>query len=168
TLDFSIREGSTLRGATRQMIEAGVPLPEWRVILLARVNGASGSVKAGSYAAAEGITPLLLIRKIVRGEYAQAEIVFPEGWTCRQMRELMSAHQDLKHDTATLEAAAIMEKLGEPGVFAEGLFFPDTYIFAKGSSELAVRPGARGAMKAQLAAAWARRDADLPVADEYE
>ena len=168
TLDFSIREGSTLRGATRQMVEAGVPLPEWRFVLLARVNGASGAVKAGSYQAAEGITPLLLIRKIVRGEYAQAEIVFPEGWTFRQMRELMSAHQDLKHDTANLGAAEIMEKLGEPGVFAEGLFFPDTYIFAKGSSELAVLARARGAMKSQLAAAWARRDADLPVADEYE
>ena len=168
TLDFSIREGSTLRAATRQMVEAGVPLPEWRFNLLARVNGASGSVKAGSYQAAEGITPLLLIRKIVRGEYAQAEIVFPEGWTFRQMRELMSAHQDLKHDTANLEAAEIMEKLGEPGVFAEGLFFPDTYIFAKGSGELAVLARARGAMKSQLAAAWAKRDADLPVADEYE
>jgi UPF0755 protein len=168
TLDFAIREGSTLRGATRQMVEAGVPLPEWRFNLLARVNGASGSVKAGSYQAAEGITPILLVRKIVRGEYAQAEIVFPEGWTFRQMRELMSAHQDLKHDTADLEAAEIMEKLGEPGVFAEGLFFPDTYIFAKGSSELAVLARARGAMKSQLAAAWAKRDADLPVADEYE
>jgi len=168
TLDFSIREGSTLRGATRQMVEAGVPLPEWKFNLLARVNGASGAVKAGSYQAAEGITPLLLIRKIVRGEYAQAEIVFPEGWTFRQMRELMSAHQDLKHDTANLEPAEIMEKLGEPGVFAEGLFFPDTYIFAKGSSELAVLARARGAMKSQLAAAWAKRDADLPVADEYE
>ena len=168
TLDFSIREGSTLRGATRQLVEAGVPLPEWKFILLARVNGASGSVKAGSYQVAEGITPFLLIRKIVRGEYAQAEIVFPEGWTLRQMRELMSAHQDLKHDTANLEAAEIMEKLGEPGAFAEGLFFPDTYIFAKGSSELAVLARARGAMKSQLAAAWAKRDADLPVADEYE
>jgi UPF0755 protein len=168
TLDFSIREGSTLRGATRQMVEAGVPLPEWKFNLLARVNGASGAVKAGSYQAAEGITPLLLIRKIVRGEYAQAEIVFPEGWTFRQMRELMSAHQDLKHDTANLDAAEIMDKLGEPGVFAEGLFFPDTYIFAKGSSELAVLARARGAMKGQLAAAWAKRDADLPVADEYE
>jgi UPF0755 protein len=150
------------------MVEAGVPLPEWKFNLLARVNGASGSVKAGSYQAAEGITPILLVRKIVRGEYAQAEIVFPEGWTFRQMRELMSAHQDLKHDTADLEAAEIMEKLGEPGVFAEGLFFPDTYIFAKGSSELAVLARARGAMKSQLAAAWAKRDADLPVADEYE
>jgi len=168
TLDFSIREGSTLRGATRQMVEAGVPLPEWKFNLLARVNGASGAVKAGSYQAAEGITPLLLIRKIVRGEYAQAEIVFPEGWTFRQMRELMGAHQDLKHDTANLDAAEIMGKLGEPGVFAEGLFFPDTYIFAKGSSELAVLARARGAMKSQLAAAWAKRDADLPVADEYE
>src|SRR5262245_7654409 len=153
-LDFSIREGSTLRSATRQLVEAGVPLPEWKFILLARINGASGAVKAGSYQVTPGITPLLLIRKIVRGEYAQAEIVFPEGWTFRQMRELMWAHQDLRHDTASLEPADIMQKLGEPDAFPEGMFFPDTYIFAKGSSEFAVLVRARGAMKSQLAAAW--------------
>jgi UPF0755 protein len=168
TLDFSIREGSTLRGATRQLVDAGIPLTEWKFVLLARINGASGSVKAGSYQVAEGVTPLLLIRKIVRGEYALAEIVFPEGWTFRQMRELLGAHQDLKHDTATLGEAEIMEKLGEPGAVPEGLFFPDTYVFAKGSSELAVLARARHAMKGQLEAAWAKRDPDLPVADQYE
>jgi UPF0755 protein len=168
TVDFSIRPGSTLRGATRQLIDAGLPLPEWQFVLLARVNGASGAVKAGSYQVAEGVTPLLLIRKIVRGEYAQAEIVFPEGWTFRQMRELMGAHQDLKHDTAGLADADIMQKLGEPGTTAEGMFFPDTYVFAKGSSDLAVLARARRAMKSQLEAAWAKRDPDLPMADPYE
>lgn len=168
TVNFSIRGGSSLRSATRQLIEAGLPLSEWKFNLLARINGASGAVKAGSYQAVEGVTPLLLVRKIVRGEYAQAEIVFPEGWTFRQMRELMSAHQDLKHDTANLDQAEIMRKLGEPGAFPEGLFFPDTYVFAKGSSDLAVLARARGAMKSLLAAAWAKRDPDLPVAGEYE
>src|SRR5262245_59671996 len=168
TVDFSIRQGSSLRSATRQLVEAGLPLSEWKFVLLARINGASGAVKAGSYQATEGVTPLLLVRKIVRGEYAQAEIVFPEGWTFRQMRELMGAHQDLRHDTAALEAAEIMEKLGEPGAFAEGMFFPDTYIFAKGSSDLAVLARARGAMRNRLAVAWSKRDPDLPVADEYE
>src|SRR5215472_4869871 len=128
-LDFSIRQGSTLRSATRQLVEAGVPVSEWKFVVLARINGAGGAVKAGSYQVTDGITPLLLIRKLVRGEYAQAEIVFPEGWTFRQMRELMDAHQDLKHDTASLADAEIMEKLGEPGGAAEGLFFPDTNIF---------------------------------------
>ena len=168
TVDFSIRPGSSLRAATRQLIDAGLRLNEWEFVLLGRINGASGAVKAGSYQVTEGITPLLLIRKIVRGEYAQAEIVFPEGWTFRQMRELMSAHQDLKHDTASLGAKEIMQKLGEPGAIPEGLFFPDTYIFAKGSSDLAVLARARGAMKSQLEEAWAKRDPGLPLADPYE
>jgi UPF0755 protein len=167
-LDFSIRQGSTLRSATRQLVDAGVPLSEWKFVLLARINGAGGAVKAGSYQVNDGVTPLLLIRKLVRGEYAQAEIVFPEGWTFRQMRELMDAYQDLKHDTAGLEEAEIMEKIGEPGANAEGLFFPDTYVFAKGSSDLAVLARARRAMKSHLDAAWAGRDPDLPVADPYE
>jgi UPF0755 protein len=168
TMDFTIKPGSSLRSATRQLVEAGLPLNEWEFILLARLNGASGTVKAGSYQVVEGVTPRLLIRKIVRGEYAQAEIVFPEGWTFRQMRELMGAHQDLKHDTAGLADAEIMQKLGEPGLVPEGMFFPDTYIFAKGSSDLAVLARARRAMKGQLEAAWATRDSGLAVADPYE
>jgi len=167
-VDFSIRPGSTLRGATRQLIDAGLPLSEWKFVLLARVNGASAAVKAGSYQVGAGVTPFLLLRKITRGEYAQAEILFPEGWTFRQMREAMAAHPDLRSDTAGLGEAAIMEKLGDPGVIAEGMFFPDTYVFAKGSSDLAVLARARRAMKTRLDAAWAKRDPGLPLADPYQ
>jgi peptidoglycan lytic transglycosylase G len=168
TVDFSIRQGSTLRGATRQLIDAGLPLPEWKFVLLARANGASAAVKAGSYQVATGVTPLLLIRKIVRGEYAQAEILLLEGWTFRQMRDAMNAHVDLKHDSEALPEAEIMARLGEPGVIPEGMFFPDTYVFAKGTSDLAVLARARRAMKRQLDAAWAQRDPGLPMADAYQ
>ena len=168
TLDFSIRPGSTLRSATRQLVDAGLHLTEWQFVLLARVYGASSAVKAGSYQVSQGVTPLLLVRKITRGEYAQAEILFLEGWTFRQMREAMQAHADLKHDTAGLAEIEILSKLGESEAVAEGLFFPDTYVFAKGSSELAVLARARRAMKGQLEAAWATRDPGLPIADPYE
>jgi len=168
TVDFSIRPGSTLRSATRQLIDAGLPLPEWKFVLLARANGASAAVKAGSYQVSEGVTPLILIRKIMRGEYAQAEVLFLEGWTFRQMREALEGHPDLKHDTAGLAEAEIMARLGDPGIIPEGMFFPDTYVFAKGSSDLAVLARARRAMKGQLDAAWAKRDPDLPIADPYE
>jgi UPF0755 protein len=168
TVDFSIRPGSTLRSATRQLVDAGLHLTEWKFVLLARVNGGSGAVKAGSYQVAAGVTPLLLIRKITRGEYAQTEILFLEGWTFRQMREAMEAHVDLKHDTAGLAEMEILSRLGESRAVAEGLFFPDTYVFAKGSSDLAVLARARRAMRSQLEAAWATRDPDLPIADPYE
>ncbi|HVQ60927.1 MAG TPA: endolytic transglycosylase MltG [Burkholderiales bacterium] len=168
TVDFSIRPGSSLRSATRQLIDAGIPLDEWQFVMVARANGASTSVKAGSYQIALGVTPLLLIRKITRGEYAQAEIIFVEGWTFRQMREAIESHDDLKHDTAGLAETEIMAKLGESGAVAEGMFFPDTYIFAKGSSDIAVLARSRRAMKTRLEAAWATRDPGLPVSDPYE
>jgi UPF0755 protein len=168
TVEFSIRPGSTLRGATRQIIEAGLPMPDWKFILLARANGASGSVKAGSYQVSAGVTPLLLIRKIMRGEVAQAEVLFVEGWNFRQMREAMNAHGDLKHDSASLSEAEIMAKLGAPEVFPEGMFFPDTYVFAKGASDIAVLARAHRVMKRQLESAWSKRAADLPMADPYE
>lgn len=168
TVDFSIRPGSSLRSATRQLIDAGIPLDEWQFVMVARANGASTSVKAGSYQIAAGVTPLLLIRKITRGEYAQAEIIFVEGWTFRQMRDAIEAHGDLKHDTAGLEETEIMARLGESGAVPEGMFFPDTYIFAKGSSDIAVLARSRRAMKTRLEAAWATRDPGLPVSDPYE
>src|SRR3977135_1342761 len=112
TVEFSILPGSTLRGATRQIVEAGLSMPEWKFILLARANGASAGVKAGSYQVSDGVTPLQLVRKIMRGEYAQAEILFVEGWNFRQMREALNAHADLKHDSTSLSEAQIMAQLG--------------------------------------------------------
>jgi len=168
TVEFSIRPGSTLRGVTRQVIEAGLVMPGWKFNLLARVNGASAGIKAGSYQVSAGVTPLLLIRKIMRGEYAQAEILFVEGWNFRQMREALNAHLDLKHDSASLSEAEIMARLGAPGMFPEGMYFPDTYVFAKGSSDLAVLARAHRAMKRQLESAWSERAPDLPMTDSYE
>src|SRR5712664_4802656 len=168
TVEFSIRPGSTLRGATRQIIEAGLPMPGWKFVLLARANGANAGIKAGSYQVSEGVTPLQLIRKIMRGEYAQAEILFVEGWNFRQMREALNAHVDLKHDSAGLSEAQIMAKLAAPEMLPEGMFFPDTYVFAKGSSDLAVLARARGAMKRQLESAWAGRAPDSSLTDPYE
>jgi UPF0755 protein len=168
TVEFSIRPGSALRSATRQIVEAGVPVPGWQFNLLARAYGESERLKAGMYEVSTGVTPLSLLRKITRGEYAMAEILFVEGWTFRQMRDAMNAHAGLKHDSAELSDGEIMAKLGAVEAFPEGLFFPDTYVFAKGSSDIAVLARAYGTMQKQLATAWAGRESDLPLGDPYE
>jgi UPF0755 protein len=54
-----------------------------------------------------------------------------------------------------------MVRLGKPGVAPEGRFFPDTYTYGKGASELRVMQRALNAMDKQLAAAWAQRDTSL-------
>jgi peptidoglycan lytic transglycosylase G len=167
-LEFSIRQGSALRAATRQIIDAGVALPAWQFIVLARSSGHQGRIKAGSYQVSEGVTPFQILRKITQGEFAQADVVVIEGWTFRQLRAALDAHPELRHDSTAASDDQIMERLGDPGVAAEGMFFPDTYIFAKGDSDFAVLGRAHRVMKRRLEQAWAQRDPRLPFETPYE
>ena len=166
-LDFTVKAGSTLRSASRQIEEAGVAMPAWQFTLLGRALGKAAEIKAGSYQLAEGVTPLKLLEKLTRGDVTQAEIVLLEGWTFRQMRAALDAHAHVRHDTAGLTERQIMEKLGVEGA-AEGRFFPDTYLFAKGSSDLEVLKRSYRQMEKLLLTEWEQRQANLPYASPYE
>lgn len=165
--DFTILAGSSLRSATRQIIEAGVPVSEWRFNLIARVFGKETQVKAGSYEIKQGATPWALLRKITQGDFQLTEIVFIEGWTFAQMRAALDAHAGVRHDTAGLSEADVMTRLGAPGA-AEGMFFPDTYLFARGESDLVILARAHRLMQKQLHSAWEQRVPDLPLSTPYE
>ncbi len=166
--DFSIKPGSSLKSATRQMVESGVVLNAWQFNLLGRMLGKAATIKAGSYEVGGGITPLTLLDKLTAGEVTQAEVVFIEGWIFRQMRAALNADAGVKHDSAALSDAEIMSRLGAPGRDPEGLFFPDTYLFGKGASDLDILRRAYKAMDRLLQAAWQQRAPDLPYSSPYE
>lgn len=166
-LDFTVKAGSTLRSASRQIEEAGVALSAWQFTLLGRILGKAAEIKAGSYEVSQGITPLKLLEKLTRGDVTQTEIVLLEGWTFRQMRSTLDSHAHIRHDTAGWTERQIMEKLGAEGR-AEGRFFPDTYLFAKGSGDLDILRRAYSQMEKILLQEWNGRDAELPYASPYE
>jgi UPF0755 protein len=166
--DFSIKPGSSLRSATRQMVESGVELNVWQFNLLGRLLGKAGAIKAGSYEVGRGITALALLNKLTAGEVTQTEVMLIEGWTFRQMRAVLNAEPGLMHDSAVLSDAQIMARLGAAGRNPEGLFFPDTYLFGKGTSDLDILKRAYKAMDRQLQAAWQARAPDLPYRNPYE
>lgn len=166
--DFSIRPGSSLKSATRQMIESGVELNAWQFNLLGRLLGKAGTIKAGSYEVGRGVTPLALLDKLTAGEFTQAEVVFIEGWSFRQVRAALDADPAVRHDSAALGDDEIMTRLGATGRSPEGLFFPDTYLFGRGASDLDVLKRAYKAMDRQLQAAWQKRAPDLPYRSPYE
>jgi UPF0755 protein len=167
SVDFSIASGSSLRSASRQIAQTGIPLSERAFTLLARLAGKETQVKAGSYELAQGASPWDLLRKITQGEYQLTDIVLIEGWTFAQMRATLDAHQAVRHDTNGLADSEIMARLGSPGVPAEGHFFPDTYLFAKGESDLKILARAHRAMKRHLQAAWEAKG-DSPVTSPQE
>lgn len=167
-LDFSIKRGSGLRSATRQMIDAGIAMPAWAFELIGRVSSSQGTIKAGSFEVSAGVTPWDLLKKLTQGDFAQSEVVFIEGWTFRQMRAALDADTFVRHDTRGLTDAEIMRRLEAGSIAAEGMFFPDTYLFGKGESDLSILGRAYRAMQKQLQSAWQQRASDLPLASPYE
>jgi UPF0755 protein len=140
----------------------------WAFEAVARVAGNPADIKAGQYEIRSGVTPLELLGKLVRGEVALTEIAFIEGWSFKQLRDALDAHPDVRHDTRGLVDAEVMRRLQAPSENPEGLFFPDTYRFAKGASDFEILRSAYRAMAKRLDAAWAQRQADVPLASPYE
>ncbi len=167
-VDFSIKPGSGLRQAARQLAEQGVDIRIEPFVVLGRVLGRAANIKAGSYEVSSGLTPLTLLEKLTSGDVTQSSVVLIEGWTFREMLDALAHNPDLLHDSQGLRDADIMTRLGAAGEFPEGWFFPDTYLFGKGSSDLAVLRRAHRAMQARLQTAWQGRDPATPYARPYE
>jgi UPF0755 protein len=109
-----------------------------------------------------------LLEKLTRGDVQQAEIRLIEGWTFGQFRALLNASPDLRHDTASMEDVQILSLLQASEAHPEGLFFPDTYLFARGSSDTAVLRRAYRAMQRHLQAEWEGREEGVPYRNPYE
>jgi UPF0755 protein len=167
-IDFTIAPGSGVGAAAQQMVKAGVPVNATLFQILARVTGQSARIKAGSYELKPNTSPRSLLNQLVRGEFAQEAVTIIEGWTFRQMREAIDASKSLRHETAKLSDAELMAKISADYKQPEGLFFPDTYLFAKGASDLQIYKQAHQMLLTRLNAAWEKRSADLPYKTPYE
>ena len=163
SVDLSIEPGSSAREVAKDVTEAGVAVDPTLLYWWFRLSGQSRQIKAGSYELDGQVTPRTLLRKLVNGEEALRSVTLVEGWTFRQVRDALKKAEQLKPLTQDLTPEAIMAQLGKPGLPAEGHFFPDTYTYAKGSSDLAVLQRALRAMEKRLAAAWASHDPASPL-----
>jgi UPF0755 protein len=167
-LQFSLRQGSSLRSVTRQMQAAGVLDSAWKFELLVRIFGYASRIQAGNYELGASITPFALLKKITSGDRSQDRITFVEGWTLAQLRAALDAHPALRHDTRGLAESEIATRLGIAYASGEGLFFPDTYFFANGASDVTILQRAYRAMQSQLDALWSVRAQGLPLGNSYE
>jgi UPF0755 protein len=167
-IEFAIAPGSGVGAAAQQMARAGVPLNPMLFQILARVTGESARIKAGSYELKPNTSPRGLLTQLVRGEFAQEAVTIIEGWTFRQMREAIRSTKTLRQETAKLSDAELMAKVTQEYKQPEGMFFPDTYLFAKGASDLQVYRQAHQMMLDRLKAAWEKRDPNLPYKSPYE
>ena len=167
-VEVSIEPGRTPREIADAWVRAGVRTPSPLLYEWFRWSGKARQIRAGSYEIGAGTTPIRLLEKMVRGDETLAAVRLNEGWTFRQIRAELARAETLKPSIAALSDAEVMTALGAPGVSPEGRFHPDTYLYSKGSTDLAVLKRAYRAMQRRLAEAWQERDPATPLhsADE--
>ena len=164
TVDLSIEPGTLPRAVAQAVAKAGVNVQPEILYLWFRISGQDRQIKAGSYELEPGLTPHRLLAKLTRGEEALRAVTLVEGWNFRQVRAALQKEDQLKPDTRGLSDEAVMAMVGLAGAHPEGRFYPDTYTYAKGSSDVAVLRRALRAMDRQLAAAWQKRAPTAVVA----
>ncbi len=161
--ELSIEPGASPREVAQAWVDAGVQTSPRLLYEWFRWSGQARRIRAGSYEIDTRTTPRRLLDKLVQGDEARERVRFIEGWTLRQLRAALAAAPQLRPVSAGMSEAELMSALGAPGQAAEGRFFPDTYIYSRGVSDLTVLRRAHGAMQRRLADAWAQRAADLPL-----
>ena len=167
-LELEIEPGTSAAQVAETFASSGADVNAVLLQMWFRASGQARQIKAGSYEISLGTTPRSLLSMIVRGDQSLKSITLLEGWTFMQVRNALQKAELLAPESVGLQPEIIMQQIGKPGIHPEGRFFPDTYSYAKGSSDLAVLKRAAKAMDKRLEAAWALRSLDTPLrsADE--
>jgi UPF0755 protein len=162
-VDLSVEPGMTPREVAQAWVAAGVNTSPDLLYEWFRWSGQARRIRAGSYAVEPGTSPRQLLEKMVQGDEQLESVRLIEGWTFRQFRQTLAQAPHLRPTSASLSDADLMQALGSPGVSPEGRFFPDTYRYSRGVSDLTVLKSAKQAMQQRLDAVWAQRAEGLPL-----
>lgn len=163
---LEVDSGAPFWRVTKQLAERRILEHEWLLKMYARFSGDATKVRAGEYRLSAGTTPLSLLEKLVSGQIYLHQITVVEGWRFDDLLTAVRANPAVK--ASTLDGPAIMAALGEPDVHPEGQFFPDTYSFPRGTTDVELLRTAHQALRTHLDDAWGRRSADLRIATPYQ
>ena len=167
-LVYTVPRGTSISHISRDLETAGIVESALRLELQARWSGAASRIKAGEYALNPGLTPLGLLDLLVEGTVVQHPFTIVEGWTFRDLRQRINQSPVFEQTLHGLSDDEVMTRLGFEGVHPEGRFFPETFYFPTGSTDVQLLQRAFRAMSAYLKSAWARRTGDLPLSSPDE
>ena len=168
SLIYEVPRGATLAAVARDLEAAGLIGNAHYLAWYGRYTGQAHRIRAGEYRLTDTLNPDALLALLVSGRSVQYQLTLLEGWNIRQVRAAVAAHEALKHTLAGVDDAELMARLGRPGEHPEGRFFPDTYHFTRGATDLQFLRRAMQKMDEELAAAWAARAEDLPISTPDE
>ena len=166
--EISIKPKSSLTSIANQLVEQGVLKQALPFVLLTRILHKEASLQAGDYTLNKNINPYNLILSLNHGKTTQGSITFIEGKTFKMMRAKLAKNDAVKMTTQALTEAEIMRTVGKDEKQAEGLFFPETFYFDRGTTDITLLKRSYEIMQSKLEAAWNGRASGLPYKSSYE
>lgn len=133
-----------------------------------RFNLAGQPLHKGEYRMQPGMTVEGLIDLWKRGEIVQYSVTLVEGWSFHQVRAALAKDEKLEQTLNGLSDSEVMTALGHTGIFPEGRFFPDTYRFVRGMTDVDLLKKAYDRLDEVLAKEWEQRSADVPYTEPYQ
>ena len=165
---LDVPTGTTPNRMFYRMESDGVLEDAFWLRLYWRFNMAGVPLHTGEYRMTPGMSVRDLFEVWRRGDVVQYTLTLVEGWNFRQVRAALAKHEKIKKTLDGLSDAEVMDKLGHPGVFPEGRFFPDTYRFVRGMTDVEFLQQAYARLEEVLAKEWAERSSDVPYRDPYQ
>lgn len=165
---FMIDPGSNIKAIAEDLTRRKIIEDPWLFILLAKLKDVETRVRAGEYRIEAGQTPDDLLETFTTGKSIQYSFTVIEGWSFRQMMKAIATDPILVQTLQGKDDTEIMQVIGHPDQHPEGLFFPDTYRFPKGTTDADFLRRAYDVMQQHLEREWMQRDSDLPLNSSYE
>lgn len=165
---YEVKRGATLASVARDLQQEGMIGNARYLEWYGRYTGQASRIRAGEYRLDGALTPDSLLALLVSGKTIEYSLTLLEGWNIGQVRAAVKGHEALTQTLEDVDNAEMMKRLGRPDDHPEGLFFPDTYNFTRGTSDIEFLRRAMLRMDEQLAAAWANRADNIPISSPYE
>lgn len=165
---LDVQAGDTPSGLFRKLEAEGLLNDSLWLRLYWRMNLAQQPLHSGEYRLTPGMTARDMIALWRRAEVVQYSLTLVEGWNFRQLRRALAAQPKLEQTLQGLSDEEVMERLGHAGMHPEGRFFPDTYSYTRGTTDLELLQRAFARLQGVLDEEWAQRGENLPYRDAYQ
>lgn len=166
--EINIKPKSGLKSIANQLVEQKVLRSAWPFVLLGKALGKEPYLQAGDYTLNKNITPYQLLLSLNHGKTTQGSITLIEGKTFKDMRAKLAKNDAIKNTIQNLSDTQVMAIVGKGERYAEGLFFPDTFYFDRGTSDTVILKRAYDGMQTKLNKAWNNKAPNLPYKNTYE
>jgi UPF0755 protein len=163
-----ISPGSSLQAVARSLTGEGLLEYPQSFVRQARREELAARIRAGEYRVEPGTTPRQMLDMFVAGRVWLHGITLPEGWSFHQALEAVRDNPYVTRTDLAADREALLQALGLQGRSPEGMLFPDTYLFPRGTTDVEILRQAHGRLESELQAAWAGRQQDLPLDDPYQ